>query len=64
MRLTSADEVQNVQRSLETDGYAVIPNVVSKSRLQELGATLTAEYERFRGLTTSCSRAVAPSAGT
>lgn len=48
MRLTSADDVQNVQRSLETDGYAVIPNIVSKSRLQELGATLTADYERFR----------------
>jgi hypothetical protein len=46
MPVLSEADMRGVHQSLETDGYAVIRNVVSKGRLTDFDAMLSEEYER------------------
>jgi ectoine hydroxylase-related dioxygenase (phytanoyl-CoA dioxygenase family) len=48
MAVMSAADVQTAQQGLEHDGYLVLRAVVSPDRLSELGAAITAEYERVK----------------
>ena len=48
MKVMPADEVRDLKRSLDTDGYVVVRDVVSKERLAELADALDQEYERVR----------------
>ncbi len=48
MQVLSIDDVEQLQDSLEQEGYAVIRDVVSKERLTEFGAMLASDYERAK----------------
>ena len=48
MPVLSEADMRDVQQSLETDGYAVIRNVVSRGRLTDFDALLSEEYGRAK----------------
>jgi ectoine hydroxylase-related dioxygenase (phytanoyl-CoA dioxygenase family) len=48
MRTLSVDDVQRLRHSLESEGYAVIRDVVSKELLTEFAAMLAREYDHAK----------------
>jgi phytanoyl-CoA dioxygenase PhyH len=48
MKVMPADEVRDLKRSLDEDGYVVVRDVVSKERLAELADAVGQEFERAK----------------